>query len=35
MAEYTLGIKAMSTDNMHKPIFETVFLIIALLLANY
>ena len=34
MAEYTLGIIAISTD-MNKPILETVFLIIALLLVNY
>ena len=35
MAEYTLGIIAISTDDMNKPILETVFLIIALLLVNY
>ena len=35
MAEYTLEIIAISTDDMNKPILETVFLIIALLLVNY
>lgn len=28
MAEYTLGIMAISADDMNKPMLETVFLII-------